>query len=130
LVPEVITESEIKNRRDMREVTTITIDPHDAKDFDDALSVNVIDENILEIGVHIADVSHYVKPGTELDKEALKRGFSIYLVDRVIPMLPERLSNGICSLKPHEDRLAFSVVFKMNKSGEILDTWFGKTVIH
>ena len=130
LVPEVITEKEISNRRDMREITTITIDPEDAKDFDDALSVNVIDENIIEVGVHIADVSHYVKPGTELDDEAFKRSTSVYLVDRVVPMLPERLSNGICSLKPNIDRLAFSVVLKINKDGDILDTWFGKTVIH
>lgn len=130
LVPEVITEKEILNRRDMRGVATITIDPHDAKDFDDALSVKIINDNNFEIGVHIADVSYYVKPDTELDEEAYKRATSVYLVDRVVPMLPERLSNGICSLKPKEDRLAFSVVFKMNKLGEVLDTWFGRTVIH
>src|ERR1035437_1799643 len=130
LVPEMITEKEIKSRRDMRSTTTITIDPVDARDFDDALSINIIDENNIEVGVHIADVSHYVKVGTKLDDEALKRATSVYLVDRCVPMLPERLSNGICSLKPHEDRLAFSVVFKLNEKGEVKDTWFGKTVIH
>jgi len=130
LVPEVITEKEISNRRDMRDVTTITIDPVDAKDFDDALSLKVINDNNFEIGVHIADVGHYVKPGTLLDDEAFKRATSVYLVDRCVPMLPERLSNGICSLKPNEDRLAFSVVFNINSNGKILNTWFGKTVIH
>ena len=130
LVPEVITEKEISNRRDMRDVNTITIDPVDAKDFDDALSLKVINDNNFEIGVHIADVGHYVKPGTLLDDEAFKRATSVYLVDRCVPMLPERLSNGICSLKPNEDRLAFSVVFNINSNGKILNTWFGKTVIH
>ena len=130
LVPEVITEKEISKRRDMRSITTITIDPVDAKDFDDALSVNFIDDGKIEVGVHIADVSHYVKPETNLDKEAYKRATSVYLVDRCVPMLPERLSNGICSLKPHEDRLAFSVIFTLDEEGNILDTWQGKTVIH
>ena len=129
LIPEVITEKEIKSRRDMREVTTITIDPVDAKDFDDALSVRTIG-NKIEVGIHIADVGHYVKPGTKLDEEAFKRATSVYLVDRCVPMLPERLSNGICSLKPHEDRLAFSVVLTMDEDGKISDTWMGKTVIH
>jgi ribonuclease R len=130
LVPEVITEKEIKSRKDMRGVTTLTIDPVDAKDFDDALSVNIISDNKIEVGVHIADVGHYVKPGTKLDDEAFKRATSVYLVDRCVPMLPERLSNGICSLKPHEDRLAFSVIFTLDGDGNILNTWQGKTVIH
>jgi ribonuclease R len=130
LVPEVITEKEISSRKDMRGVTTLTIDPVDAKDFDDALSVNIINDNKIEIGVHIADVGHYVKPGTKLDDEAFKRATSVYLVDRCVPMLPERLSNGICSLKPHEDRLAFSVIFTLDGDGNILNTWQGKTVIH
>jgi ribonuclease R len=129
LVPEIITEKEISKRRDMRNITTITIDPVDAKDFDDALSVNFIDDKI-EVGVHIADVSHYVIPDTNLDKEAYQRATSVYLVDRCVPMLPERLSNGICSLKPHEDRLAFSVIFTLDGEGNILNTWQGKTVIH
>ncbi len=130
LVPEVITEKEISNRRDMRDVTTITIDPVDARDFDDALSLKVINDNNFEIGVHIADVGHYVKPGTKLDDEAFKRATSVYLVDRCVPMLPERLSNGICSLKPNEDRLAFSVVFNIDRDGKIIKEWHGKTVIH
>ena len=130
LVPEVITEKEISSRKDMREVTTLTIDPVDAKDFDDALSVNIISDNKIEVGVHIADVGHYVKPGSKLDDEAFKRATSVYLVDRCVPMLPERLSNGICSLKPHEDRLAFSVIFTLDGDGNILNTWKGKTVIH
>jgi len=129
LVPEIITEKEISKRRDMRSITTITIDPVDAKDFDDALSIN-INDNKIEVGVHIADVSHYVKPETKLDKEAYKRATSVYLVDRCVPMLPERLSNGICSLKPNEDRLAFSVIFTLDGEGNILDTWQGKTIIH
>ena len=130
LVPETITEKEIKSRKDMRDVTTITIDPVDAKDFDDAISIDMRDPNNIKVGVHIADVAHYVKFGTELDKEAFKRATSVYLVDRCVPMLPERLSNGICSLKPNVDRLAFSVVFTLDKDGKIKDTWQGKTVIH
>jgi ribonuclease R len=129
LVPEVITEKEISKRKDMRGITTITIDPVDAKDFDDALSIDRVDGRI-EVGVHIADVAHYVIPGTKLDEEAYKRATSVYLVDRCVPMLPERLSNGICSLKPHEDRLAFSVIFTLDEEGNILNTWQGKTVIH
>jgi ribonuclease R len=130
LVPEVITEKEITSRKDIRNITTLTIDPVDAKDFDDALSINIINDNKIEVGVHIADVGHYVKPGTKLDEEAYKRATSVYLVDRCVPMLPERLSNGICSLKPHEDRLAFSIIFTLDSDGKILDTWQGKTVIH
>lgn len=129
LVPEVISEKEIKSRRDMRDITTITIDPIDARDFDDALSINFVDGEV-EVGVHIADVGHYVIPGTKLDEEAYSRATSVYLVDRCVPMLPERLSNGICSLKPHEDRLSFSVVFTLDDEGNILKTWQGKTVIH
>jgi len=130
LVPEVITEEEIASRKDMRSITTLTIDPVDAKDFDDALSVNIVSGNMIEVGVHIADVGHYVKPGTKIDDEAFKRATSVYLVDRCVPMLPERLSNGICSLKPNEDRLAFSVIFTLDSDGNILNTWQGKTVIH
>ena len=129
LVPEIITEKEISKRRDMRSITTITIDPVDAKDFDDALSINISD-NKIEVGVHIADVGHYVKPGTKLDEEAYKRATSVYLVDRCVPMLPERLSNGVCSLRPNEDKLCFSVIVKLNNEGQILDKWFGKTIIH
>jgi ribonuclease R len=129
-VPEVISEKEISNRRDMRDITTITIDPIDARDFDDALSVNIINDNKIEVGVHIADVGHYVIPGTKLDEEAYKRATSVYLVDRCVSMLPERLSNGICSLKPNEDRLSFSVIFTLDSEGNILNTWQGKTVIH
>lgn len=130
LVPEVIFEKEISLRRDMRPVTTFTIDPVDARDFDDALSIRIISENNIEVGVHIADVGHYVKNGSKLDEEAFKRATSVYLVDRCVPMLPERLSNGICSLKPHEDRLAFSVIFNIDKDGKIIKEWHGKTVIH
>ena len=130
LVPEVISEKEINSRKDMRDITTLTIDPVDAKDFDDALSVNIINDNKIEVGVHIADVGHYVKPGTKLDDEAFKRATSVYLVDRCVPMLPERLSNGICSLKPHEDRLAFSVIFTLDNECNILNTLQVKTVIH
>jgi len=130
LVPEIISEKEISVRRDIRGITTLTIDPVDAKDFDDALSINIINDNKIEVGVHIADVAHYVKLGTKLDDEAFKRATSVYLVDRCVAMLPERLSNGICSLKPHEDRLAFSVIFTLDYDGNILDTWQGKTIIH
>lgn len=125
-----ISQSEIDKRRDMRSVATFTIDPVDAKDFDDALSVEIIDEDLIEVGIHIADVSHYIKEGGIIDEEAIKRATSVYLVDRCIPMLPERLSNGVCSLRPNEDKLCFSVVVKLNKKGDILDKWFGKTVIH
>ncbi|RLD42785.1 MAG: ribonuclease R, partial [Bacteroidetes bacterium] len=124
-----IPSSEIKKRRDFRDTWTITIDPYDAKDFDDALSLKKLDDEHWEVGIHIADVSHYVKSGTPLDQEAYKRATSIYLVDRVIPMLPEKLSNNVCSLRPDEEKLTFSAVFKMNNSGEVLDQWFGKTVI-
>lgn len=130
LVPEVIFEKEISQRKDIRNITTITIDPVDARDFDDALSIQIINENNIEVGVHIADVGHYVKSGTKLDEEAFKRATSVYLVDRCVPMLPERLSNGICSLKPHEDRLAFSVIFNIDRDGKIIKEWHGKTIIH
>ncbi|MCE9644290.1 ribonuclease R [Candidatus Parcubacteria bacterium] len=120
---------ELEIRRDMRSVLTMTIDPKDAKDFDDAISMQTLPSGDYEIGVHIADVAHYVTPGTELDKEAQKRGCSIYLVDRTIPMLPEVLSNDLCSLNPNEDKLAFSSIFVMDKNGRIKDRWFGRTVI-
>ena len=126
--PEEI-KQEANKRRDFRNITTLTIDPADAKDFDDALSFQKIDNDLFEVGVHIADVSHYIRPGTELDKEAAKRGTSIYLVDRTIPMLPEALSNNICSLRPDEDRLAFAAVFTMDKNGTIKKEWYGKTII-
>lgn len=123
-------EQEIAKRKDFREVLTFTIDPIDAKDFDDALSFQVLPSGHYEIGVHIADVSHYVKPNSAMDKEALNRGNSVYLVDRVIPMLPEQLSNMVCSLRPHEDKFTFSAVFEMDENGKIINEWFGKTVIH
>ncbi|MCO5259806.1 MAG: ribonuclease R [Crocinitomicaceae bacterium] len=122
-------EDEIKKRRDMRNELTFTIDPFDAKDFDDALSLKRLDNGDFEIGVHIADVSHYVQAGSPMDKEALRRSNSVYLVDRVVPMLPEQLSNFACSLRPDEDKYSFSVVFKMSEDGKIHDVWFGKTVI-
>lgn len=129
-IPDVISKDEIAKRRDFRKITTFTIDPEDAKDFDDALSFEQIDEDTFEIGVHIADVSHYVTPGTTLDAEAFERATSVYLVDRTIPMLPEKLSNGVCSLRPKEEKLTFSAVFKMNREAEVLDKWIGKTVIY
>lgn len=128
-IPEIIQQSEIDKRRDMRDVLTFTIDPADAKDFDDALSVEWVNGE-LYVGVHIADVSHYLRPDTELDKEAYARGTSVYLVDRCVPMLPERLSNGLCSLRPHEDKLCFSAVFKLDNNGHVLDEWYGRTVIN
>ncbi len=124
-----IPKEEIARRKDYRKVWTITIDPADAKDFDDALSLQSLGDGLWEVGVHIADVSYYVKPGTLLDAEAYKRATSIYLVDRVIPMLPEKLSNGVCSLRPDEDKLTFSAIFKINDKAEVLSHWFGKTVI-
>ena len=128
-VSEKISAGERKNRRDFRNTTTFTIDPVDAKDFDDALSVRKMTNNNWEIGVHIADVTHYVKPGTILDEEAYERGTSVYLVDRVVPMLPEKLSNEICSLRPDEEKLCFSAVFEMNENAEVMSVWFGKTII-
>lgn len=117
-------------RKDMRGVTTMTIDPADAKDFDDALSFQVLENGNYEIGIHIADVSHYVTDGDEIDLEARDRGTSIYLVDRVIPMLPEVLSNDLCSLRPNEDRLAFSAIFELDQNAGVLNEWYGQTVIH
>ncbi len=123
------TEHDMQGRRDMRSITTFTIDPEDAKDFDDAVSLQYLSNGNMEIGVHIADVSHYVLPGTALDAEAYKRGTSIYMVDRTVPMLPEKLCNDVCSLRPDEDKLCFSAVFEMNGKAEVLNEWFGKTVI-
>ncbi len=122
--------SEIINRRDVRGTTTMTIDPFDAKDFDDAISFKDLGGDKYEIGVHIADVSHFVTPNTELDRESEKRGLSVYLVDRTIPMLPEILSNDLCSLNPNEDKFTFSAIFTMTGDGKVLDEWFGRTVIH
>lgn len=125
-----ITEADYAERRDFRDVTTFTVDPADAKDFDDALSIRLIEKGVWEIGVHIADVTHYVRPGSVLDCEAQERGTSVYLVDRTVPMLPERLSNELCSLRPDEESLCFSAVFKMNEDAEVLEEWFGRTVIY
>jgi ribonuclease R len=124
------TPEEIAKRRDLRDIPTFTIDPIDAKDFDDALSIEYFDDGSCEIGVHIADVTHYVKPNTALDKEAYLRSTSVYLVDRVLPMLPERLSNELCSLRPNEDKYTFSAVFKFDKKDNLIGRWFGKTIIH
>lgn len=129
-IPTTIQESELSRRRDMRNVTTFTIDPVDAKDFDDALSVEVLENGNYEIGVHIADVTHYVRPGSRLEEEAYKRATSVYLVDRVVPMLPEKLSNNLCSLRPNEDKLTFSAVFELTPDAKIVDEWFGRTIIH
>jgi ribonuclease R len=129
-IPDRITEEDIKGRKDFRDVPTFTIDPADAKDYDDALSIRPMEQGFWEVGIHIADVSHYVKTKTLLDTEAFERGTSVYLVDRVVPMLPEKLSNGVCSLKPDEDKLTFSAVFRMNEQGEVLEEWFGRTIIH
>lgn len=128
-IPLEIPEAEMKRRRDFRNVVTFTIDPVDAKDFDDALSCSELGDGIYEIGVHIADVSYYVKENSVLDKEAFARATSVYLVNRTIPMLPERLSNGVCSLRPNEDKLCFSVVFKMDADARVLEQWFGRTLI-
>lgn len=129
-IPDEIPTEEIAKRRDFRDVLTFTIDPFDAKDFDDAISFRVLDNGNYEIGVHIADVTYYVTPDSILDKEAFSRGTSVYLVDRVIPMLPERLSNDLCSLKPNVDRLTFSAVFEMDDKANVLNEWFGRTIIH
>ncbi len=125
-----IPDEEIAKRKDFRNKLTFTIDPFDAKDFDDAISFVQLENGNYEIGVHIADVTHYVNPDTALDHEAFERGTSVYLVDRVIPMLPERLSNNLCSLRPNEDKLCFSAVFELDEKANILSEWFGKTVIH
>ena len=126
----VIPADEIAKRRDMRDTFTTTIDPFDAKDFDDALSLKELPNGNFEVGVHIADVSHYVREGNNLDKEAFKRGCSIYLVDRTIPMLPHVLSNDVCSLNPNEDKLTFSAIFEITPKGQIVSRWFGRTVIN
>jgi len=129
-IPTEILESEIQMRRDFRDVPTFTIDPADAKDFDDALSFSKLENGHYEIGVHIADVTHYVKPNTKLEKEAYKRATSVYLVDRVVPMLPEKLSNQVCSLRPKEDKLTFSAVFEITPRGRVASEWFGRTIIN
>ena len=129
-LPIKITKEEISKRRDMRKDLTFTIDPKDAKDFDDALSFTKLENGNYEIGVHIADVSHYLQPKTLLDDEAYKRATSVYLVDRVVPMLPEMLSNGVCSLRPKEEKLTFSAVFEINDKTQIINQWFGRTVTY
>ncbi len=125
-----IDDSEKAGRRDFRQIATFTIDPEDAKDFDDAISVQFLADEIIEVGIHIADVSHYVRPDTALDAEAYRRATSVYLVDRTIPMLPEALSNDLCSLNPHVDRLTMSAVFQIDKTMKVVKEWYGKTVIH
>jgi len=129
-IPEIITDEEVSRRKDIRDLFTITIDPVDAKDFDDAISYRVLDNGKLEIGVHIADVSHYIEPDSALDKEAYTRATSVYLPDRVVPMLPEQLSNVLCSLRPHEDKLCFSAIFQVDEHAKVQHYWVGRTVIH
>ncbi len=129
-ISDKITAKEIAKRRDFREITTFTIDPFDAKDFDDALSIRKLNNGNTEVGIHIADVTHYVALKTKLEKEAVERATSVYLVDRTIPMLPERLSNGLCSLRPNEEKLTFSAVFELDDSGTIKKEWFGRTIIY
>lgn len=129
-IPEEISEAEIAVRRDFRNVTTFTIDPEDAKDFDDALSVQKLENGNWQVGVHIADVSHYVTPDTALEEEAINRATSVYLVDRVIPMLPEKLSNKVCSLRPNEEKLVFSAVFEMDEKADVINEWFGRCIIN
>ena len=129
-ISEEITAEDIAHRRDFRDVLTFTIDPADAKDFDDALSFRRLENGNYEVGVHIADVTHYVRPGSVVDEEARSRGTSVYLVDRTVPMLPEKLCNKVCSLRPNEEKLTFSAVFEITPLGRIADQWFGKTVIY
>ncbi|MFZ9981242.1 MAG: ribonuclease R [Cyclobacteriaceae bacterium] len=129
-ISEEIPTSEIKKRRDFRKILTFTIDPADAKDFDDAISFQKLGNGNVEVGVHIADVTHYVRPGTLLDRDSFDRATSVYLVDRTVPMLPEKLSNALCSLRPHEDKLTFSAVFEMDRNATVIKEWFGRTVIH
>ena len=125
-----IPEEEYNKRRDFREILTLTIDPKDAKDFDDALSFELLDNGLVRVGVHIADVSHYLTPNSVLDQEAYDRATSVYLVDRVVPMLPEVLSNDVCSLRPQEEKLCFSAVFDLDDKAQVLNSWFGRTVIY
>ena len=129
-IPGEITPEDIKERRDFRQIPTFTIDPEDAKDFDDALSFKRLDNGNMEVGVHIADVTHYVRPGSVVDKEAQERATSVYLVDRTVPMLPEKLSNHICSLNPNEDKLTYSAVFELDNNAIIVNEWFGRTIIN
>tara|TARA_B100001057_G_scaffold301388_1_gene301606 strand:+ start:28 stop:2148 length:2121 start_codon:yes stop_codon:yes gene_type:complete len=129
IISSKITSDEIKKRRDFRNITTFTIDPYDAKDFDDALSIQQLENGNWEVGIHIADVSHYIHENDSIDKEAQERATSVYLVDRVIPMLPEILSNNLCSLKPHEEKLCFSSVFELDERAKVYNEWFGRTVI-
>lgn len=129
-IDDVIHAKEIEKRKDFREVLTFTIDPEDAKDFDDAISFRKLEGDLFEVGVHIADVTHYVRPNTPLDEDAFDRATSVYLVDRTVPMLPEQLSNGLCSLRPHEDKLTFAAVFQMDSETTIHKSWFGRTIIH
>lgn len=129
-LPATLTAADLEGRTDFRTVATFTIDPINAKDFDDALSVRRLENGHVEVGVHIADVSHFVKPGTALDREAFRRSTSVYLVDRVLPMLPEKLSNELCSLRPNEDSLCFAAVFTFDQHHKVVKRWFGKTVIH
>lgn len=129
-ISDKITDKEIAKRRDFRKITTFTIDPFDAKDFDDALSIKPLPNGNTEVGIHIADVTHYVALQTALEKEAVDRATSVYLVDRTIPMLPERLSNGLCSLRPEEEKLTFSAVFELDENGDIIKEWFGRTIIY
>ena len=129
-IPAEITKAEIKKRRDMRGITTFTIDPADAKDFDDALSLRKLDNGNWEVGVHIADVTHYVHPEDEIEAEAVNRATSVYLVDRTVPMLPEKLSNDLCSLRPNEEKLCFSAILELDDESNVIDEWFGRTVIY
>ncbi|MBA4168172.1 MAG: ribonuclease R, partial [Chitinophagaceae bacterium] len=129
-IPEVISQQEIDKRKDVRDILTFTIDPIDAKDFDDAISLRTLKNDNYEIGVHIADVSHFIEPDSALDKEAYERATSVYLPDRVLPMLPERISNELCSLRPHEDKLTFSAIFEITPKGNVKSYWIGRTVIH
>ncbi len=129
-IPVAIPQEEIDKRKDFRKVTTFTIDPEDAKDFDDAISIEKVGDDKYRIGVHIADVTHYVKEGSLLEEEAYRRATSVYLVDRVVPMLPEKLSNGLCSLRPKEEKLTFSAVFDVTTTGKVSNSWFGRTVIY
>jgi ribonuclease R len=129
-IPDILDQEEISKRRDCRAILTFTIDPADAKDFDDAISIRELSKDVYEVGVHIADVSYYVQPESDLDVEAYKRATSVYLPDRVNPMLPEKISNELCSLRPHEDKFTFSAIFQMTSKGEVKQYWLGKTVIH